>query len=57
MMHQFSACQYDVDDFMQRFPRYASVIAQALSKAMRESAEILARGVRGVPIRGDGQPI
>jgi hypothetical protein len=57
MMHEFSARQYDVDQFMQRFPRYASVIAQAWSKAIRVTSEILARGIRGVPIHSDGQPI
>lgn len=56
MMHEFSARQYDVDQFMQRFPRYASVIAQAWSKAIRETTEILARGVRGGPILGASQP-
>jgi hypothetical protein len=50
MMHEFSARQYDVDQFMQRFPRYASVIAHAWSKAIGETTEILARGVRGGPI-------
>lgn len=56
MMHEFSARQYDVDEFIQRFPRYASVIAQAWSKAIRETAEILARGIRGGPIQGASQP-
>lgn len=56
MMHEFSARQYDVDQFMQRFPRYASVIAEAWSKAIRETTEILARGVRGGPIHGTSQP-
>lgn len=55
MMHEFSARQYDVDQFMQRFPRYASVIAHAWSKAIRETTEILARGVRGGPIQGASQ--
>jgi hypothetical protein len=54
MMHEFSARQYDVDQFMHRFPRYASVIAQAWSKAIHETADILNRGIRGAPIRGDG---
>ena len=56
MMHEFSARQYDVDQFMHRSPRYASIIAQAWSKAIRETTEILARGIRGGPIQGAGQP-
>jgi len=47
MMHEFSARQYDVDQFMHRFPRYASVIAQAWSKAIHETADILSCGIRG----------
>jgi len=57
MMHEFSSRQYDVDQFMRRFPRYASVIAQAWSKAINETAEILNRGIRGGPLRDDGQPL
>ena len=55
MMHEFSARQYDVDHFMHRFPRYASVIAQAWSKAIRETAEILNLGIRNGPLHDDGQ--
>lgn len=57
MMHEFSTHQYDVNEFMQRFPKYAPVIAQAWPKAIRETAEILARGIRGGPIFDNGQPI
>jgi hypothetical protein len=57
MMHEFSTRQYDVNQFMHRFPRYASVIAQAWSKAIHETAEILNRGIGGGPTQGDGQPI
>ncbi len=56
MMREFSGRQYDVDQFMHRFPRYASIIAQAWSKAIRETSEILARGVHDVPTPGDEQP-
>ena len=56
MMHEFSARQYDVDQFMHRFPRYATIIAQAWSKAVHETAEILTCGVRGGPVQGAGQP-
>ena len=55
MMSEFSARQYDVDQFMHRFPDYASIIAQAWSRAIRETTEILSAGIRGGAIRGASQ--
>jgi hypothetical protein len=56
MMKEFQNRQYDVDRFMCRYPRYASVIALAWSKAIRETTEILTNGIRGKAISVDQQP-
>jgi len=56
MMNEFATRQYDVDYFMRRFPRYASVIALAWSNAIHETTEILTNGVRGVAVPVDQQP-
>ena len=47
MMSDLAAGQGDMDDFMHRYPRYAAVIAQAWSNAVKQTSEILARGLAG----------
>ena len=44
MMRDLEARHVDVEDYMRRFPRYAGIISQAWSKAVQQTAEILARG-------------
>lgn len=43
MMREFEARHVNQVEFMSRFPNYAAIIAQAWSKAVKESSEILAR--------------
>lgn len=45
MMADLEARYVDVNDFMGRFPRLAPVIAEAWSRAIRDTSEILARGL------------
>ena len=49
MMRDIEARNVDVVDFMHRFPRYASVIAQAWSKAVEQTAGIMAGAAGGAP--------
>jgi hypothetical protein len=44
MMRDLEARHVDVEDFMQRFPRYATLIAAAWTRAVRQTAAILAGG-------------
>lgn len=45
MMRDLEARHVDVSEFMSRFPQLASVIAEAWSRAVRSTSEILARGL------------
>lgn len=45
MMRDLEARHVDVSEFMSRFPQLASVIAEAWSRAVRNTSEILARGL------------
>jgi hypothetical protein len=41
MMREIERQQADVNDFIRRYPRYATVIAEAWTRAIRETTEIL----------------
>jgi hypothetical protein len=45
MMRDLEARHVDVEGFMRRFPRYATIIAEAWSKAIKQTSDILARGI------------
>ncbi|MBK7659633.1 MAG: DUF4407 domain-containing protein [Betaproteobacteria bacterium] len=49
MMREFTSQQFDVDEFAGRFPRYATVITAAWSRAMRDASDILTRGLGSKP--------
>lgn len=47
MLRDLEARHVDVEDFINRFPRYATIIGQAWAKAVKQTAEILAQGLNG----------
>lgn len=44
MMRDIEARHVDVEDFMHRYPRFAAIIGQAWSQAVKNTSAILARG-------------
>ena len=50
MMRDLEAKHIDVDQFMSRFPKLATVIAQAWSQAVKNTSEILSKGVNIEPV-------
>ena len=52
MMRDLEARHVNVEEFMHRFPRYAAIISQAWSKAVKQASEILAGGVRAGSANG-----
>ncbi len=46
MMRDLEARHVNVEEFMHRFPRYAAIISQAWSRAVQQTSEILAGGIR-----------
>ena len=47
MMREIESRHVSVEDFMHRFPRYAAIISQAWSNAVRQTADILKNGLYG----------
>lgn len=49
MMREFEVRHVDVEDFMRRYPRYAPIISQAWSQAVKDTTELLASGLYSHP--------